>query len=277
MRLVNAYKSIYLLSSSIPEYERRSSPTSDHICSICSTSCVLYCNVCLARLARSTMQSYGRAIKDEGDIFATLLPTDRHPADDLCIISVMCLVKLSASTSDGSGTLSSIGISHWLRATMFLEHAWSFSKSNFQISLLLVKLYSYIGCGSLAMRAYQRLNIKQIQHNTLSHNMFDQISRLHPHTFSHDPDESSDLRNPLDQFKEQQKFYNSAPSQIKRNIWRAFQLGSYNSIIDLTEFNEKLSNSMAKVMSVIESRKIHRLLEPTTLQNTNYGTLSTCI
>lgn len=272
-RLVNAYKLIYLLSSSIPEHERRSLLTSKHICIICSKSCITYCNTCLSQLAQSTMQSYGRAIKDEGNIVASLLPTDRHPADDLCILSAMCLVKLSASTNDFSNTLGSSGTGNWLRATMLLEHAWSHSKSNFQISLLLVKLYSYIGCGSLAMRAYQRLNIKQIQHNTLAHVMFDQISTLHPHPFAHNADDLSILGSPLDQFREQQKFYSNAPIQINKNIWRAFQLGSYKSIFELTDFKEKLSNSMAKVTSIVEGRKVSRLAIPNTLSTYGYATI----
>jgi N-terminal acetyltransferase B complex non-catalytic subunit len=223
------------------------------------------------------LQAYGKAVEDDGNIIATLLSTDRHPADDLSILSAMCLVKLSTSTDDGSNILSSMGIGYWLRAIMLLEHAWTHSKSNFQISLLLVKLYSYIGCGSLALRAYQRLNIKQIQHNTLAHIIFDQISSLHPHPFTQNLDDSTPLRSPLDHFKEQLDFYNRAPNQINKNIWRAFQLGSYNSIFELTEFSEKLSNSLAKVTSVVEGGKIFRLANPNTPLPSEFSVPCKCI
>ena len=221
-------------------------------------------------------QSYKKAMDDEGSIKSTLLSTDRHPADDLSILAAMCLIKLSISTDSRSYTLSSAGIGYWLRATMLLEHAWTNSPSNFQISLLLVKLYAYMGCGSLAMRAYQRLNIKQIQHNTLSHIIFSQISTLHPHPFTHQPDNATPLRSPLDHCKDQLDFYGYAPNQINKNIWRAFQLGSYNSIVELTEFDEKLDKSLGKIMSVVESGRMFRLTNPNTPLPYGYSVLCRC-
>jgi N-terminal acetyltransferase B complex non-catalytic subunit len=244
-------------------------------CIICSTPCSSYCGICLTALALGTLKSYGTAIANETNIKTTLLSTDRHPADDLCILSAMCLIKLAVSTEMNSGTLNGTSAGHWLRASIILEYGWSQSKSNFQISLLLVRMYSHIGCGSLAMRAYQRLNVKQVQHDTLSHNIFDQLSTLHPHSFDHNPDNSSTLRSPLEQFKDHEKFYRNAPNQINKNIWRAFQLGSYNSIFQLVDLRQHLLNSMTKVMSIVERRRIARLVEPSTLTKNGSDILCT--
>lgn len=237
--------------------------TKQHNCIICSSPCSLYCSVCLLRLALSTLKSYGRAITDKANIKAKLLLTDRHPADDLGILSAMCLIKLAVSSMQTTSPLgSSTSIGCWLRPAIILEYAWSQSKSNFQISLLLIKMYAYIGCGSLAMRAYQRLNIKQVQHDTLSHNLLDHLSTFHPHPFDHTVDDSSVLRSPLDQFNEHQKLYKNAPRQVDKNIWKAFQLGSYNSIIQLVDVRRHLLGSMTKVMSIVERRRIARLVDP---------------
>lgn len=167
-------------------------------------------------------------------------------------------------------TLNGSSTGHWLRATALLEYAWSHSKSNFQISLLLIKMYAYMGCGSLAMRAYQRLNVKQIQHDTLSHCIIDQLSTLHPHPFGDISDDFPILRSPQEQFKEHRKLYSNAPNQVNKNKWKAFQLGSYNSIVELVEFQEHLLNSMTKVMSIVESGRISRLLEPSTTLEPGY-------
>ena len=146
---------------------------------------------------------------------------------------------------------------------MLLEYAWTHSKSNFQITLLLVKLYSYIGCGSLAMRAYQRLKSKQIQLDTLSFTVLNRISSLHPHSFSHHPEDSaSPLTEPIEHLIEQQKYYAIGSKQMTKNIYGSFQEGSYNSIFQITEALETLNRSVASISSVIESGRILRLLLP---------------
>jgi N-terminal acetyltransferase B complex non-catalytic subunit len=268
---------IYLLASSIPEVQRSSFTATTRSCVVCRNPCGLFCDVCLKSLAYCAINSYGTAIKDDGKITSTLLSTDRHPADDLCILSSMCLVKLSVSAEDGSDALDLASISYILRAALLLEYAWSHSKSNFQILLVLVKLYSRMGCGSLAMRAYQRLGVKQIQRDTLSHTMFDRISSLHPHAFGHSTGNSSELRSPLDHLSDQQSMYRSAIVQTNKNLWKSFRLGSYNSVVGITEFNESLSYSMAKIMSVVESRRISRLVKPTTPLLSSYSLLRKCM
>jgi len=233
------------------------------LCTSCKTPCGIFCGVCLRVLVQSGVHSYKIALDDDGKITKSLLTTDRHPADDLCILSAMCLVKLSLIDSKTSEDVLTRA-SFLLQATALLEFAWTHSKSNFQISLILVRLYSYLGCGSLAARAYQRLAIKQIQVDTLSYTLFDRISTLHPHPFSHAPDGVAPYPSPLEQLSKHQKFYKSAVSQINKNVWLSFKHGSYNSIFVIREVAERLSQSMSAVMSAIESRRVSRLVEPNT-------------
>lgn len=202
---------------------------------------------------------------NEEQISKALLKTDQHPADDLYILVAMCLLKLSQlDASKSPWNLTSRGSTYALQATVLLETAWSHSKYNFQISLLLIRLYLFLGCGSLAMRAYQRLALKQIQQDTLSYTLFDRISSLHPHSFTQVTDPSAKQPTPQEYLQKQQKLYKSAEENIAKNIWLSLKHGSYNSILEMKEVSEKLNHSMTKTMSVIESRKISRLFEPKT-------------
>ena len=246
------------------------------LCTSCKTPCGIFCGVCLGILVQNCVHSYKIALDDDGEITKNLLTTDRHPADDLCILSAMCLVKLSLLDSKNSeDVLRTPRTSFLLQATALLEFAWTHSKSNFQISLILVRLYSYLGCGFLAARAYRRLAIKQIQVDTLSYTLFDRISTLHPHPFSLSPDGVAPYPSPLEQLSKHQKFYKSAVGQINKNVWLSFKHGSYNSIFEIREAAERLSQSMSAGMSVIESRKASRLVEPNTplmvIPNDYYG------
>lgn len=180
----------------------------------------------------------------------------------------MCLIKLALSqTGSEYEHLENPRTTYLLQATALLESAWSRSKSNFQISLMLVRLYSYLGCGSLAMRAYQRLYLKQIQLDTLSYVMFDRISTLHPHPISESTDGPSKTRSLIELLQKQQKLYKTSREHINKNTWLSFKHGSYNSILEFREVTQKLSYSMSATMSVVESNKIQRFTTNTVSAN----------
>ena len=149
-----------------------------------------------------------------------------------------------------------------------LEFAHTHSKPNPQILLLLTRLYSQLGAGSLAMRAYGRLGLKQIQGDTLSYTLFDRISSLHPHTVD-DSSATEEARDPSKQLKKLQRIYRGFRNQIITNSWRSFEHGSYDSIFQLMEVSGKLSRSMTSAMSAIELRRIDRLTQPNAVLTPN--------
>ncbi|ESZ98846.1 hypothetical protein SBOR_0704 [Sclerotinia borealis F-4128] len=267
IRCVNLHKITYLAMSSISEHERRSSPlhrSGEHsfTCTHCSNPCEIYCNVCLEQLSKNSIAAYKSAMNDNGRISKSLLPTDRHPADDFCTLAAMCLMKLAISGSgDVDGSLKSKQVAHALQAAVFLEYGWSQSKSNSDFSLMLVRIYSSLGCGQQAMKAYLHLSLKQIQLDTLGYSLLDRISSLHPHPFVSAPDGSSDNLSPLDHFKNQRKMYRNSRFQVSNNTWKAFEHGSYNTIFQFQEFSGIISNTVSAVSSAVETRKISRLLK----------------
>lgn len=54
-------------------------------------------------------------------------------------------------------------------ALVILEGAISLSTANFQLRLLAIQLYIFIGAGSPALNHYNKLKIKHIQQDTVSH------------------------------------------------------------------------------------------------------------
>ena len=265
---MNNHKLIYLLTCNLPEAERSSSPRNSSTkqefkCSGCTEPCGLYCETCLKSVATTSLAAYQDALDDKGEITKHLLTTDRHPADDLCVLSVMCLIKLGMLEEKPTPEpLESRKSRYFLQAAALLEKAWLQSKSNFEISLLLVRLYSYLGCGSLAMRAYQRLTLKQIQLDTLSYVLFDRISTFHPRPFtSHSMDPASD-KTPLQRLQRQQQIYEEAYTMVSKNVWLSFKNGSYNSMFHIKNISKELCHGLGAAMSVIESRKVSRITEP---------------
>lgn len=255
--------------SALAEHERYHSPifrpgVEEIRCIACGESCRRFCAPCLRSLAIDSIKSYRSSINDGGRITKKLLITDRHPADDFCILAAMCLIKLAIADDASSfcDPLSTSKTTHIVQAILLLEFGWTKSQSNFQFSLLLVRLYNYLGNGSLAMRAYQRLAPKQIQLDTLSYTVFDRIATQHPHNVSHIPDGSSAHKPLRELFQKQQKVYRNSREQIAKNTWTSFKHGNYNSVFEMKEAADTLSRTLSAAMSVIESRRITRVLEP---------------
>jgi N-terminal acetyltransferase B complex non-catalytic subunit len=234
-------------------------------CDWCKESCRTYCKFCLKSLATECLQSYSWTIDDDGRIGKGLKSTDQHPADEWSILAAMSLMKIAGCKpwipNESHDMFSRLDTQQLLRATLILEFAHSRSKPNPQILLLLIRLYSQLGAGSLAMRAHGRLGLKQVQGDTLSYTLFDRISSLHPHAVD-DSSTAEEAGNPSKQLKKLQRLYRSFRNQIITNSWRSFEHGSYDSIFQLMDVSGKLSGSMTAAMSAIELRRIDRLTQP---------------
>ncbi|PVH88261.1 hypothetical protein DL98DRAFT_508974 [Cadophora sp. DSE1049] len=264
---INTDKLRYLLRCCLPELERSQSPekrsvSDGYTCISCSEICCTSCRHCLKLIAEESIKSYRVATSDD-KLVADLPSTDRHPADDFSVLAAMALIKLAlAESGDSSVSINSRRTSYLLQAAVLLEVASVPSRSNFQISLMLVRLYCYLGCGSLAMRAFERLSLKQVQLDTLSYVILDRISTFHPHPFAQLPNGSDKTRTPLEQLQKQRKLYKSAEEHAIKNVWLSFKHSSYNSVFEIKEVQDSLSRSLARVMYVAESTKVARLLEP---------------
>ncbi|KAI9744803.1 MAG: hypothetical protein M1818_001728 [Claussenomyces sp. TS43310] len=191
----------------------------------------------------------------------------------------MALIKLSGAKPEAEVQFAEkdLAIQRLLQAAALLEFGTQRSKANPKFALMLVRLYFRLGAGSLAIRAYQRLGIKQIQGDTLGYMLFDRISTLHPHPVSGSSSIEDDM-DPSDQLRKMQGLYRRQREQIRTSIWRSFEHGSYDSIFQLMEVSDKLSRSTAAAMMTIELSRITRFIDPKAAQHKislGYNTLST--
>lgn len=269
-------KITYLIKISIPESARRAAKqySSQWTCDFCAKkSCEIACKACLTEVLNELLPIYKDTIEDK--TLVGLLPTDTHPADDFYVLAATCLLKLAGFRPPVDSDIVDVGedvdMAYVTQAVALLEYASSRSKVNPEILLLLVRLYSFMGAGTLAMRVYKRLRIKQVQVDTLGYTIFDRISSLHPHTFTQFEDDLSETKE-HDLLLEHQRFYKNVRSQITKNAWRSLEHGSYNTIFGLVEVSDHLSRSVAAAMSVLELRRINRITrKEAPLHPSSYG------
>lgn len=243
-----------------------------YLCPWCHQHGERVCHECLISLVALALQTYTTAINDRDHVASLLLPTDRHPADDLIMLAAMCFVKFSGllPVTDKKYTRD-LHDGYLMRAAALLEHAWAHSKANSDISLVLVRLYSLIGAGSLAFRAYQRLNLKQIQQDTLGYTLFDRISILHPHSVQSELTGLSD-GSPTKSLEKMQNFYKAAREKTRSSAVEAFMNGAYVPMMEMLQVSKHLDSSISMAMSAIELRRISRKLTPSAhIDDTTHG------
>lgn len=258
----------YFIQSSLAESYRTIGPNSskpgsaNSVCAYCACRCEIYCANCLESISSAAIEHYGKFSSIKSLAAMNLLATDKNPADDMAIVAAMCLIKLSGAVPNPEASFhvepKRLDLQRLMQATALLEYAASNSKANPELSLLLIRLYQIMGAGSLAMRAFNRLGIKQIQLDTLGYVLFDRISTLHPHSVA----DGTEILDPIASLSRFQQFYRKVRGQISSNAWKSFEHGSYDSVFQLLDAHQKITLSASSVMSTVELRRITRMIDP---------------
>ncbi|KAK6528868.1 hypothetical protein TWF694_004100 [Orbilia ellipsospora] len=215
----------------------------------------------LAQFTKDCLDIYNVSLKVDID----LLVTDMRIGDELLFLvakSLMC--KYAASRMQDPLPVKV--------AVIILEHLLTKSKHNFTALLLLVRLYSIIGAVSCATIEYQRLSIKQIQNDSLSHHILTRLSTLLPFSIPsaakllHSTDMAdvglhvpANPTDSLEMFDISLRLYKNANRTNPEMISLAFKNGAYGQIKDMVLFEKRVSTSISACQFEIERRRVQRL------------------
>ncbi|KAF3919440.1 hypothetical protein ABW21_db0209304 [Orbilia brochopaga] len=192
-----------------------------------------------------------------------LLVTDMRIGDELLLLVAKGLMCIYASRQHSTLPLRI--------AIIVLEHLVSNSKHNFTALLLLTRLYAIIGALSCATIEYQRLSIKQIQNDSLSHHLLTRLSTLLPFANSAaakllHPTDVADVglhvpANPTDSLEMYDislRLYKNANRTNPEMISLAFKNDAYGQIKDMVLFEKRVSTSISACHFEIEKRRVLR-------------------
>ncbi|KAK6534584.1 hypothetical protein TWF281_005894 [Arthrobotrys megalospora] len=193
-----------------------------------------------------------------------LLVTDMRIGDELLLLVAKALMCKYAACRMQDPLPVKVAI-------IILEHLLTKSKHNFTALLLLVRLYSIIGAPSCATIEYQRLSIKQIQNDSLSHHVLTRLSTLLPFSVSSaakllHPTDMADVgmhvpHNPTDSLEMYEislRLYKNANRTNPEMISLAFKNSAYGQIKDMVLFEKKVSSSISACQFEIERRRVQR-------------------
>ncbi|KAL4906508.1 hypothetical protein BDW74DRAFT_133702 [Aspergillus multicolor] len=182
---------------------------------------------------------------------------ESQPSDDLCILAAMGLLRFSSSwVSSKQEEIPDIML---IRAAAILERLIVDSPHNYQALLLLVRLYLRLGAGSLALKTFSKLSVKQMQFETVAHNLFTRLATIHPH--SAPPIDGAEYKdfNPQSAFTQAMIFYLSANATSARHRSNGLEYGSYVNVEGTIELQRRLRQSICRRMWALEVKRVQRL------------------
>lgn len=188
---------------------------------------------------------------------SNLPASERQPGDDAAILAAMALIRLHRG-----GHFPSL-----LRSIVILESLGSYSSRNYDAILILVRLYMFLGAGSLATLWYKRLSIKNLQHATLSWILFTRISTIYPlpvglihkaKTETTVTDCSRGMVQAID--------WHGAASKINdRSMRQMLAQGHYSMILDNIPSTRLVREGFSKFLLIVELKRVERLARATQL------------
>ncbi|KAL4927148.1 MDM20/NAA25 family protein [Aspergillus undulatus] len=191
---------------------------------------------------------------DRSDAPSTI---ESQPSDDLCVLAAMALIRFSGRwVTSKQEEIPDIML---IRAAALLERLVADSPHNSQALLLLVRLYLRLGAGSLALKTFSRLSVKQMQFETVAHNLFTRLATIHPH--SAPPIDGAEYKdfNPQSAFVQAMIFYLSANVTSTRHRSNGLEYGSYVNVEGTIELQRCLKQSICRRMYALEVKRVQRL------------------
>lgn len=180
---------------------------------------------------------------------------ESRPTDDFCIIAAMALLQPNTA-GQASEKVSNTAL---IRAAGILEHLLIDSPHNYEAILMLIRIYLLLGAGSIALRWFGKLSIKQMQYESVAHNLFTRFATIHPHPAPlieggeyKDFDAQVAFITALD-------FYRHASFTIKNSLIKGLDDGTYVNLDDTIELQKRIRDSICRRMWALDLRRMQRI------------------
>lgn len=186
--------------------------------------------------------------------------SDRLPGDDAALLAAMGLIRLYKTRQKYPEHNNAL-----LRSVVVLEHLLLRSKHNYDALLILVRLYIFLGAGSLAVERYSRLSIKNLQHATVSWVLYTRISTIHPHpvTISRTNDGGQTTMDLASDMSQALDWHKGASGLSKTSVTSMQENGQWSMSLDALSTSAHIESGFSKLLLFVETKRVARFLSVT--------------
>ncbi|KAI0241030.1 N-alpha-acetyltransferase 25, NatB auxiliary subunit [Lamellibrachia satsuma] len=176
-----------------------------------------------------------------------LLETDFQPSDTYLLFAVHTLLDIWHDTDNDAAV--------W-EAIVLLEAGLVKCPADFQFKLLLVKLYIILGAVGPCAAIYESLEVKHIQHDSLSYIISNHVSCL------------GHLSTAVSFYDGMLKFFTVSHREMTECLISSYKYGSFTKIDEFVKFRQRLQNSLQYATATVERMLLDLILETHSHQNT---------
>jgi N-terminal acetyltransferase B complex non-catalytic subunit len=202
------------------------------------------------------LQAYQQAESPKQDASPSTI--ENRPSDDLFLLATMSLIRISDNWQRSQQYKAPSSV--LIRAAAILERLLQDSPHNYQALLMLVRLYLLLGAGSIALKTFSKLSVKQMQYETVGHNLYTRLSTIHPH--SAPPIEGAEYKdfNPQSALVQALTFYRNAGVTATKSRTSGLNYGSYVNTEGSIDLQKRLNQSICRRMCALDVRRMQRLV-----------------
>ncbi|CAL1537069.1 unnamed protein product [Lymnaea stagnalis] len=201
------------------------------------------------RLSKDLLLRYQDGLRFGKD--PPLLVTDLQYSDNYLLLAVHLLLDVWTKTGDDI---------HLWRAIVHLELGIRESKSNYQIKLLLIRLYCIKGVFGPCPSLYDSMEIKHIMNDTMGYIVSNHVIRL-GHFM-----EAGTMYNTW------VRFFDINQKEASEHLMSSYKFGSFGRIQEFVEFQERLDNALQ-----YHSAKTEKMLLNLIMQTDRHETTETAV
>ncbi|KAK2193508.1 hypothetical protein NP493_12g11037 [Ridgeia piscesae] len=176
-----------------------------------------------------------------------LLETDFQPSDTYLLIAVHTLLDIWHDTGDDAAV--------W-EAIVLLEAGLVKCPADFQFKLLLVKLYVILGAVGPCAAIYESLEIKHIQHDSLSYIISNHVGCL------------GHLTTAMSFYDGLLKFFTVSHKEMTECLISSYKYGSFTKINEFVKFRQRLQNSLQYATATVERMLLDLIVDTHSHQST---------
>ena len=172
----------------------------------------------------------------------------RRVKPDSCFLSISALIRAFGQTNQ---------LSYLLQSAYLAETLLQQDPHVHEARMILVYLYMRLGLGSLALRMWHALSIKEIQHDTVGHTLFTRLSLIHPSAAKVEGKKQID---PLERLSHALTVYSRHEEKLAETEASVLNHGQTGMIFDIEELRNSLRSSLTRRIIHLERLRTSRLL-----------------
>ena len=168
---------------------------------------------------------------------------------EACFLSISGIVMIFNEIND---------VAYLLQGAYLAESLLRHNPNVHEARLILVYLYMRLELGSLAIRKFESLRVKEIQFDTVGHTLFTNLSVTHPHSTKLP---SLDLFEPYERSLKALAVYGRHEDKLADAESGVLENGQTGMIFDIHQLRDHLRSSLTRRLIFLDHRRTARLTD----------------